>query len=165
MAYYYGHGLGRVNDRQLAELNALSELLRRARYKRTREYAARLFKEGIGPEELRQRLRNSPADLKRTHGFERYTPRTLPRYKPGPFVGPESVAIDYKRLARNYLREARMLERLLREGVAYGPDKGKQFRGEQRARMRREVRHLRELARRALERARRHRGVYSRDQG
>lgn len=154
MSYYYGRGLGRVKDRELAILNDMVQLLSRARYKRSTEYAARLYKEGMTLEELRWLLKGNPAALKRSHGFERWQNETLPKYKPGPFVGAESVYKDYLRLAKHYLKSAKSTERSIQKEKPTGRLLKE---------WRREIAHKRALARRALEKAKRHRGVYSRD--
>lgn len=53
----------------------MERMLQAARYKMPRRYAKMLLAEGIGPEELRERMRRAPGDvgsLLYTHRFEKW---------------------------------------------------------------------------------------------
>ncbi len=83
---------------------------------------------------------------------------SLPNYKTGVWTSRESVHKDYKRLAKHYLKSARALEK---HAAQRRRENGK---GDKlTARWLREARTERAHARLALDRAKRHHGVYSRD--
>ncbi len=108
-----------------------------------------------------KRLRDPSARKKKTAKKTTRARYRFPKYTPHAFQKADKVAKDYRQLAKHYAKQARALDRAVADRRRTHKIRG--YRDPLTEKWRRQASTYRLRAKRALERAWRHTGVYSRD--